>query len=195
MISITTNAQNPADIDPTFNIGTGINGGISYPNANSIILQPDGKILVGGDFNSYNGTTRYKLIRLNVDLSIDTSFDTGTGFINTDIVSAVALQPDGKILVGGRFTSYNGNNAYNSLVRLNPNGTIDTSFNLGGIGFYVAPNNVVMAIMVQPDNKILVAGNLSSYNNDAQATRKIIRLNSDGTSDINFLRCSFIYLL
>lgn len=186
LISINTNAQNPGNIDSNFNIGTGFNGGISYTNAYSIAIQPNGKIIVGGDFNTYNGTTKYKLIRLNIDGSIDTSFNIGTGFINTDIVYAVALQSDGKILVGGDFTSYNGNTTYNFLIRLNTNGSLDTSFNSGGTGFYVESDNYVRTILIQPDNKILVGGNLSSYNNDGQAAREIIRLNTNGSKDNDF---------
>ena len=186
MISFNTNAQNPSNIDSDFNIGTGLNGGITYTNIYSIVVQPNGKIILGGDFNTYNGITKYKLIRLNTDGSIDTSFNIGTGFINTDVVFAVALQSDGKILVGGDFTSYNGNTAYNYLVRLNANGTLDTSFNSGGTGFNVENYNNVRTILVQPDNKILVAGYLSYYNNDGAAAREIIRLNPDGSKDTNF---------
>jgi uncharacterized delta-60 repeat protein len=186
MISFNTNAQNPADIDSDFNIGTGLNGGITYTNVYSIVVQPNGKIILGGDFNTYNGITKYKLIRLNTDGSIDTTFNVGTGFINTDVVFAVALQSDGKILVGGDFPSYNGNTAYNYLVRLNTNGTLDTSFNSGGSGFNVESYNNVRKILVQPDNKILVAGSLSYYNNDGAAAREIIRLNPDGSKDTNF---------
>jgi hypothetical protein len=82
--------------DNTF--GTGING-----NTFSIELQPDGKILVGGIFDEYNGTSvGYGLIRLESDGTIDTTFNIGIGFDND--VQTIALQSDGKILVGGGFT-------------------------------------------------------------------------------------------
>ncbi len=186
MVSFITSAQNPAEIDTTFEIGTGFNGGIAYTTVYSIIIDDNDKILVGGDFNSYNGNTIDKIVRLNSDGSIDTSFNTGTGFTNTDIVYSVALQSDGKILVGGDFTSYNNNTPYNFLVRLNTDGSLDTSFNSGGIGFYIEDDNYVRTIMVQSDDKILVGGNLSSYNSDGQAGREIIRLNANGTKDEGF---------
>src|SRR5262249_1632536 len=61
-------------VDPTFNPGIGTDGPIR-----AVALQPDGKILIGGDFNSYNGTNVNFLARLNVDGSLDTSFNTGSG--------------------------------------------------------------------------------------------------------------------
>jgi uncharacterized delta-60 repeat protein len=82
--------------------GTGVGG---YPHVTA--LQPDGKILVGGYFDSFNGAARGGVLRLNADGSLDPTFaPTGSG-INYD-VDAMVLQPDGKVLVGGRFTTYNG---------------------------------------------------------------------------------------
>lgn len=100
--------------------------------AQSIVLQPDGKILVGGSFTSWQfsnyTTTQNNLTRINVDGSLDTSFGVGSGF-NGD-VNSIALQADGKIMVGGTFTAYNGFSAPN-LIRLNANGSVDTGFGLG----------------------------------------------------------------
>ncbi|HOK51661.1 MAG TPA: delta-60 repeat domain-containing protein, partial [Bacteroidales bacterium] len=100
--------QVAGDIDPTFNptdkgfaIGDGTNG-----NVNSIVIQGDGKIIIGGNFTSYNGTERNRIARLNADGSLDNSFNSAIGLNNT--VWAIALQSDGKIIIGGNFTSYNG---------------------------------------------------------------------------------------
>ena len=82
-------------------IGTGFNNTI-----NTIAIQSDGKILVGGSFTSYNGVSANRMIRLNSDGSVDESFDIGIGF--NAIVYSIAIQSDGKILVGGLFSSYNG---------------------------------------------------------------------------------------
>src|SRR5690606_5337296 len=142
----------------------------------SVILQPDGKILVGGNFTTFNGTAQNRIARLNSDGTLDTSFNIGTGF--NEWVRRITLQPDGKILVGGGFTAFNGT-AQNSLVRLNSDGTLDTSFNLGG-GF----DNVVTPITLQPDGKILVGGSFTTFNGTAQ--NRIARLNSDGTLDTSF---------
>ena len=80
-------------LDTSFNFGTlSTNGSIGHT-----FIQPDGKILIGGNFDTYNGTTRNKIARLNADGSLDTSFDPGAG-TNTSF-SRLALQPDGKILI------------------------------------------------------------------------------------------------
>jgi len=95
-------------------------------------------------------------------------------------VEAVLLLPDGKILIGGRFSTYNGSKQSN-IVRLNANGTLDTSFNFGGVGFY---GSTVRSLALQSDGKILVAGNFSRYNNIQCSD--VLRLNADGTLDVGF---------
>jgi len=158
-------------IDTSFNIGTGFSQTVFI-----LKMQLDGKILVGGNFTSYNGVTSNRIIRLNSDGSIDTSFNIGTGF--SDIVRALQIQSDGKILVGGNFTSYNGVTS-NRIIRLNSDGSIDTSFNIG-TGF----NDIVRALQIQSDGKILVGGNFATYN--GVTSNRIIRLNSDGSRDTSF---------
>lgn len=163
-------------IDPTFQTSIGFdNGGIL-----SMALQADGKVLVGGLFEYYNGNPCNRIARLNTDGSLDTSFLTGTGF--TDQVKALAVQQDNKVLVGGLFTNYNGANR-NQIVRLNPNGTLDTTFNIGnGFGSF---GNTVWDILVQPaDNKILVGGNYTSYNGTPR--NRLVRLEPNGSLDPTF---------
>ena len=145
-------------IDNTFNIGSGFDNAIT-----TVALQTDGKILVGGEFTSFNGTTNNKIVRLNSNGSIDTSFLIGVGFNNS--VKKIIVQPDGKILVGGYFTSYNGT-TQNALVRLNANGSVDGSF--------VPSVFQINDIALQQDNKILIGGN---------GNGGLKRLNSNGTSD------------
>jgi uncharacterized delta-60 repeat protein len=157
--------------DTSFNNGTGFNNGIR-----TIKQQTDGKILVGGDFTSYNGVTENRIVRLNADGSKDTSFNLGTGFNNT--IYTIQPQTDGKILVGGEFTSFNGLTE-NKIVRLNPDGSKDTSFNTG-TGF----NEFVRTIHQQADGKILVGGFFTTYNGITE--NYIIRLNSDGSKDNTF---------
>ena len=147
--------------DPTFNIGTGFDGSVF-----DIIVQPDGKILIGGHYSSYSGSTSNALTRLNTDGSKDTSFNIGVGFGGA--IFAIALQPDNNIIAGGAFTSYDGN-SQNHLIRLNANGSKDTSFNIG-VGF----NGDVYKITLQPDNKILVGGTFNWYNGITQ--NRITRL-------------------
>src|SRR5690554_1290297 len=165
-------------LDTSFNTGTGF--GVSYW-IHEITLQPDGKILVGGGFTQYNGQTQNRIVRLNTDGSLDTSFATGTGF--NDLVETITIQSDGKILVGGYFTSYNGQSR-NSIVRLNTDGSLDTSFNIG-TGFNISEwSHSVGAIVLQPDGKVLIGGSFVEYNGQTQ--KSIVRLNMDGSVDTSF---------
>jgi uncharacterized delta-60 repeat protein/prepilin-type N-terminal cleavage/methylation domain-containing protein len=137
--------------DTTFNIGTGFNFyGMSFGGVHSIRIQSDGKILAGGYFNAYQGVESNYIIRLNSDGSRDTTFNIGTGFDTP--ADVLALQSDGKILVGGRFASYNGVSA-NRIIRLNSDGSRDTTFDIG-TGF----NRDTSDIFQQSDGKILVGG-------------------------------------
>ena len=149
-LSLLMKAQNAGDVAQNFGSSLGFDNYIR-----SVVQQPDGKILVGGGFTTYNGATENRIIRLNSNGTKDTSFNTGTGF--NDYVFSIALQPDGKILVGGGFTTYNGA-AENRVVRLNPDGTKDNSFNTG-TGF----NSSVQSIALQPDGKILIGGSFITY--------------------------------
>jgi len=173
LLSFVTHAQNPGDVAQSFGPfpGSGFNATV-----NAIALQADGKIFVGGWFNSYNGVTENYLIRLNANGTKDATFNTGTGF--NAVVRATALQTDGKILVGGSFTSYNGVTE-NHLIRLNADGTKDATFSTG-TGF----NAIVFAIALQADGKILVGGFFTAYNGVTE--NHLIRLNADGTKDATF---------
>ncbi len=172
LLSFFTNAQNQGDVAQNFGNYNGFNYYI-----NKIILQTDGKILIGGSFTSYNGKTEKFFTRLNTDGSKDTSFNTGTGF--NDQVKSIALQNDGKIIVGGNFTSYQGI-IENRLIRLNEDGSKDTSFIIG-TGF----DQPVTSIALQNDGKIIVGGNFTSYQGIIE--NNIIRLNADGSKDSSFI--------
>lgn len=153
-------------IDSTFNIGSGFSGGGS--SVNSVALQSDGKIIAAGTFTKYNGQTRNRIVRLNTDGTLDTTFTIGSGFNGSFIINNVLVQPDGKILVGGSFTTFNGQTR-NNFLRLNANGTLDTTFSIG-TGF----NDSVQSMVLQPNGKILAAGIFSQYN--AQTWNRITRL-------------------
>ncbi len=179
LASDTTFAQTPGSLDtgfvpphiPAFNSGTGADVYIR-----TVVLQDDGKILIGGNFTKYNGTKINRIARLNPDGSLDHTFDPGTG-PDYDVY-AIAVQHDGKILVGGHFKSYNGT-IRNYIVRINDDGSLDTSFNPGTGADYT-----VRSIVVQPDGKILIGGGFSKYNG---TTRKgIARLNTNGSLDTSF---------
>ncbi len=158
-------------LDTGFNPGTGANNLI-----NCTTFQPDGKILIGGDFTSYNGTARNCIARLNADGSSDTGFNPGTGANN--YINTITLQPDGKVVIGGNFTSYN-STARNRIARLNADGTLDTAFNPG-----TGVNNYIHSITIQPDGKIIIGGYFTNCNGTAR--NRIARLNANGSLDTGF---------
>ena len=165
--------------DTSFTIGTGFNPG-SPVTVNAIQIQSDGKIILGGTFSSYNGTTQNGITRLNSDGTRDTSFTIGTGLGTGGSASALAIQPDGKIVAVGVFLAYNGT-AQNRITRLNSDGTRDTGFTVG-TGF---SNHAVSAVIIQSGDKIIIGGAFTSYNGTAR--NRIISLNSDGTIDTGFI--------
>ncbi|MFN5458681.1 MAG: hypothetical protein ACK5AY_02105, partial [Bacteroidota bacterium] len=160
-------------------LDTGFDPGSGFDNPiYSVILQPDGKILVGGWFNMYNGNSHSDIVRLNSDGSIDNSFSTGTGFDYG--VEALCLQSDGKIIVAGYFTTYNGTSIGNNVTRLNSDGSLDVSFNVGtGVS-----NNSVYTAAIQSDGKIILGGNFSTFNGTAR--NNIVRINTNGSLDTGF---------
>jgi uncharacterized delta-60 repeat protein len=159
-------------VDNSYNIGSGFNSGVT-----SLAVQQDGKLLVGGGFTTYSGSTQNNLVRLNTDGTTDTSFNVGTGTGGSGALSIV-VQPDQKILLGGGFSSYSGSTV-SGMVRLNTNGTRDLSFNPSS-DF----SSAVQAMALQSDQKIVAVGSFSAYS--GSAANGIIRLNSDGTRDLSF---------
>lgn len=139
-------------------------------------LQPDGKILIGGSFTSYNGVSRIRLARINADGTLDTTFNPGTGANN--IIYSINVLPNGKIIIAGIFTNYNGVNQ-NRLARLNSDGSLDTSFNIG-----TGTEGGIQRTVVLPDGKILIGGLFTSYN--GVDCNYLARLNSNGTIDTSF---------
>jgi len=158
-------------LDSSFNIGNGANDWIY-----SVLLQSDGKVIIGGAFDSFNGTRKRSIARLNTDGSLDNTFNPSTG--SDGIVAPVTIQTDGKILLGGDFTSYNGVSRKN-IARLNSDGGLDASFNPG-----TGANSLIQSIAIQTDGKILIGGDFTSYNGIAR--NRIARLNSDGSLDNSF---------
>ncbi len=164
----------------------GFNPGANGLGVLAIAEAPDGKILVVGGFTTLGGggtgtTSRNRIGRLHADGSLDLSFDPGA---NAN-VNAVVRQPDGKILVGGEFTMLGGGGtgatARNHLGRLNDDGSLDTSFNPGS-------NGRIVALALQPDGKILVAGFFTGLGGGTGTTPRanIGRLNADGSVDVSF---------
>jgi len=143
----------------------------STPSANAIIfnnsvncllLQPDNCVAVGGNFTqimdgSQSPPLRAYLARFTANGALDSSFTTNPGANNS--IYTMALQPDGKTLIGGNFTTYD-SSARNRIARVNPNGSLDRSF-MPGIG----TTGTVYTILPPIKNKALVGGAFVSYNN------------------------------
>lgn len=164
--------------DNTYNTGSGLN---NKPYVVSI--QSDNKAIVGGTFTSYSGSNTNRIVRINTDGTKDNTFITGSGFDNT--VFDLKIQSDGKILVAGQFTNYSASSvSCTGSVRLNSDGTVDTSFNVG-TGFTTGSSPaIVRTIVSQSDGKIMFGGNFQVYS--GSTVGGIVRVNSDGTIDTSF---------
>ena len=171
-MTMLTNSGSPVWM---YKVGTGL---IDY-RAYTMHVDANQNIFVGGDFTTYNGSFRNDITKLDRYGHIDYSFKPGTGFNGS--VMDIVTQPDGKVIVCGQFSSYNGTNVQN-IVRLNPNGTIDNSFN-AGTGFTGYSANV-LALGIQSDGKIIVAGDFGLYN--GTSVSRIVRLLPNGSLDGTF---------
>jgi uncharacterized delta-60 repeat protein len=147
---------------------------------NAFGLQVDGKILFGGAFTNYADSGRNRIVRLNPDDSVDSSFDPGSGPDGT--VRAIALQPDGRILICGDFTHYNGIPAA-SVARLFPDGGLDSTFDVGS-----GPDGSVLAMAVTRNGSVLITGSFKNVNG-VPASNHIARLNADPPTVPSFARC------
>jgi uncharacterized delta-60 repeat protein len=162
------------------------------PNANAMVaaiyVEPNGQILIGGGFTflqppgTASQTTRDYIARLNGDGSLDTGFNPGAN----NMVTAIAMQVDGKILIGGTFSlllppGASAATTADSIARINPNGSIDTSFTSQA-------ESGVQTIALQADGKIVLGGLFASVQNETNtsALRYLCRLNPDGTIDGGF---------
>lgn len=162
-LELSAHAQTADSFDPS------VEGGDSVI---SMAIQPDGNVIIGGNFTNVAGITRSNIARLNLNGSLDASFDPEpNGETRT-----LALQADGKILIGGFFTTLNGV-LRNGIGRLNSDGTLDVSFNPNVTGS-------VYGLIPQVDGKIIVWGEFSQL--DGQNLNRIGRLNRDGTLDNSF---------
>jgi len=167
------------ELDATFttNTGTGFDS-----DGLCVAMQNDDKILIGGYFSEFNGTTTNGFTRLNADGTLDTDFNTaiGTACGVGNYANCIAKSESGEIFVGGWFDDFNGNSS-SHFVKLNSDGTQDTSFmtNLGS-GF----DSEVSAICIQEDGKIVVGGYFEAVN--STPALGIARLNSDGSVDTTF---------
>ena len=165
-------------VDLNFNPGNGVTS--TNGPVHALAVQADGKVIVGGDFTAFNNFAFHHLVRLNLDGSVDPSFNADTGVGVNGSVHAILIQPNGLILIGGVFTNVNGA-PMNHIARLNPDGSLDGTFNVG-----VGANNTVETMALDSQGGILLGG---QFTRASGVTRNgITRLNPDGTVDptINF---------
>lgn len=185
------------DLDTAFNTntGSGPEGNSTSRDVYAVAIQPDGKILVSGLFDGFNGVSQQGLVRLNSDGTADTAFNANVANLfdrssGDTYAFSIALQSDGKIILGGFWN----NGLYDSaltlynifyLARLNSDGTIDTTFSSNGTTY---PTGAVFKVVVQSDDKILVGGVFTTFNTSggSVSVSGLARLNANGTLDTTF---------
>jgi len=176
-------------LDTSFDLRAA-NGTKTRVDTNRLLKLKNGKVLVGGQFTSLSNIPKQNIARLNEDGSLDETFTTTIAGTTVDTVYIYSMheQPDGKLLIGGRFTSVNGVPRF-GFARLNADGTLDTSLADLAIGPNPGPvpdgtETRVSAIVWQPDGKILFGGEFTSVL--GQPRIRFARLNADGTLDTSF---------
>ncbi len=158
--------------DTLFNPGVGPDKDVY-----AITLQRDGRIVIAGAFEAVSGQPRAGIARLNLDGSLDTTFETGTGL--NGVGYALGSSPDGKILLGGEFTSYNGADR-NRIMRLNPNGSLDVGFDVGS-----GANGTVHTLLVQPDTAVVIGGEFTEVK--GLPRNRIARIHGDEKFTVNMV--------
>ncbi|HLP78441.1 MAG TPA: delta-60 repeat domain-containing protein, partial [Candidatus Paceibacterota bacterium] len=150
--------------------------GFSFENAGgadvrTVAVQADGRILMGGGFDAQiGGNWCIRIARWNTNGTLDLSFNPGNFSHNSASVDAIAVQADGKILVGGTFTNM-ADRICNRIGRVTAGGSFDSSFGSGA-------NDRVTAFAIQADGKIIVAGSFTTM--DGQPRSRLARFNADG---------------
>lgn len=143
---------------------------------NKLILQPDGKLLAGGDGISINGEAGRTVVRLNPDGTKDPTFDLVIPNAIFANATALELEPDGNLLIGGNFYF---EEIPRTIMRIFPDGVIDGGF---GVHFSSGP---IYGIDVQPDNKILVGGPFQIFDSPTPNRDRVARLNVGPPQDCN----------
>ena len=168
-------------LDTTFNPGLGANSSIM-----SLAVQPDGKILAAGWFTAFGGVPIPRICRMDYDGQRDFSFDPGTNCDGN--IYAMALQSDNKIVIGGNFTNFNGY-VRRQIARLNADGAVDATFNVGTGPTRSPFSATIYALHVLDNQQILAAGLFDGFAGNARAG--LVRLNTDGSLDTNFATVPF----
>jgi len=147
----------------------------------TIVQQPDGKILCGGSFTDFNGNTYNRLARLNADGTDDVVFNTNIGTAFNDSILSIALDGSNNIICGGDFTNWNTTIAVGKVVRISPSGFLD--------GTFICPisDNRVYGIIVQSSGNIVVSGNWTYFVNGEAKAQYLFRLLDTSTTTTSTL--------
>ncbi len=146
-------------------------------NAFTAAVQDDGKLLIGGTLTTVGGAPAGRLVRLNPDGTVDASFPQGTGF--NALVLAIHLMDDGRILVGGGFTEFDGQ-PKQRIARLMPDGTLDPTFNAAA-----SASDQVRGIVEDAQGRFIITGNFLQVN--GQPRGRVARLLANGNLDDSFI--------
>ena len=156
--------------------------------ATAVVVQPDGKIVVGGSPHNVNGPMDFALVRYNANGTMDTTFG-NNGRVVTDIdgpgdmLEALALQPDGKIVAAG-------NSSRPALARYNSDGSLDGTFGTGGKAFAIMGIDwrygSITGLKVLADGKIIAAGYQEDSGYPYESDFAVARVNANGTRDTTF---------
>ena len=158
-------------LDPSFKVGPGASDAVD-----SVVVQADQRILVGGEFTSIGGQSNSFLARLNADGSVDASFDPAG---QTDgAVQCLLQQPDGKVVVGGGFGLLLGQTRP-ALARLLEDGSVDATFDASAV---FNTNTSVFSLALQEDGQLLVGYFILS-----NSVSRVVRINTNGTPDLTFV--------
>lgn len=164
-----------ARLHPDGSLDTSFTTGVINGTIRALALQPDGKVLIGGEFTFCNNRQANRLARLNADGSTDLSFLTSNAADNR--IQDIQVLPQGQILITGSFSTYNGTARY-AVARLNSNGTLDPTFNIGFM------NQEVMTAVRRPDGKFLIGGYFNTVG--GRTNNLVAQLHSNGTVDTTF---------
>lgn len=174
-ISRVARINTDGSLDTTFNPGTGPNSAVT-----ALSVVEGGKILIGGAFTSYNGSSTNRIAKLNTDGSLDTTFNPGTGLNGP--AYAFCTAPDGAYYVGGSFTTYNGTTT-KGIVKLHTDGTIDTSF--APVSGILGSSATIRDCAVQSNGAVILSGLFTTY--DGNTSVDIVRVLADGSYDPSFV--------
>ena len=166
------------DEDSHFFAGGGIGGG-TFGYVTGLVVLSDDSIVAVGDFTDYDGNPRGRIVKILPDGAIDESFATGSGA--DAIIRCIERLPDGRFLIGGEFTEYDGISR-SRIARLDENGTLDPSFDTDDV--FEDSDDYVDEIELLPNGSFLAAGRFQEYG--GRATRNVARIFANGDVDPSF---------